>query len=231
MRLLMDDHGSGLGRGLGDHQRNHGLHQPHPAARGAGELAGAHCSGSCCRACWTSSLRSTARFLAEVAQRWPGDTESPAAHVHHRGRLRAADSHGLSGHCRHLLGERRGGAALAAPARRAVPRLLRSLARRSSTTRPTASRPRRWLANCNPELRALITETIGDQWVSDLAQIAKLASHADERDFRKRWHEVKTGQQGAARQAGAKRLRRRLRSRRRSSTCRSSASTSTSASC
>ncbi|WP_045224560.1 glycogen/starch/alpha-glucan phosphorylase [Methyloterricola oryzae] len=51
--------------------------------------------------------------------------------------------------------------------------------------------PRRWLAWCNPKLAALITETIGEGWVTDLSQLNKLAPYADDPAFRKRWREIK----------------------------------------
>ncbi len=51
--------------------------------------------------------------------------------------------------------------------------------------------PRRWLAWCNPELSALITETIGDGWVTDLQQLRQLAPYADDPVFRARWREIK----------------------------------------
>ena len=50
--------------------------------------------------------------------------------------------------------------------------------------------PRRWLAACNPELSSLITETIGDGWITDLNQLKKLAPHAEDAKFRKRWYMV-----------------------------------------
>ncbi|MDD1605776.1 MAG: glycogen/starch/alpha-glucan phosphorylase [Methylococcaceae bacterium] len=50
--------------------------------------------------------------------------------------------------------------------------------------------PRRWLASCNPELTALITETIGDGWVRDLSLLQKLKPYADDHDFRTRWYKV-----------------------------------------
>ena len=52
---------------------------------------------------------------------------------------------------------------------------------------------RRWLSHCNPELRKLINDTIGDAWESDMTGIADLAPHADDADFRKRWRGVKQG--------------------------------------
>jgi len=51
--------------------------------------------------------------------------------------------------------------------------------------------PRRWLAACNPELAALITETIGDGWLTDLSLLKKLESYVDDKAFCQRWHEVK----------------------------------------
>ncbi|NOT83564.1 MAG: glycogen/starch/alpha-glucan phosphorylase [Methylococcaceae bacterium] len=50
--------------------------------------------------------------------------------------------------------------------------------------------PRRWLAACNPELSELITETIGDGWITDLSQLQKLKPYADDAKFRKRWYTV-----------------------------------------
>ena len=49
-----------LGRGLGPHAADARLHEPHAAARGAGEVAAATGSRCCCRATWRSSTRSTA---------------------------------------------------------------------------------------------------------------------------------------------------------------------------
>jgi starch phosphorylase len=40
--------------------------------------------------------------------------------------------------------------------------------------------PRRWLANCNPALSALIDSRIGTEWRSDLDQLAGLRTHASD---------------------------------------------------
>ncbi len=50
--------------------------------------------------------------------------------------------------------------------------------------------PRRWLAACNPELAGLITETIGDGWLTDLSLLKKLELYIDDKAFCKRWYEV-----------------------------------------
>ena len=44
--------------------------------------------------------------------------------------------------------------------------------------------PRRWLLQANPELSDLITEAIGDRWVTELDQLGKLVSLADDAPFR-----------------------------------------------
>ncbi|MEY3880463.1 MAG: hypothetical protein RIQ94_1259 [Pseudomonadota bacterium] len=50
---------------------------------------------------------------------------------------------------------------------------------------------RRWLASCNPELAALITDTIGDGWITNLVELKKLEPFAEDIDFRNRWHTIK----------------------------------------
>ncbi len=50
---------------------------------------------------------------------------------------------------------------------------------------------RRWLAHCNPGLRNLVNETIGDRWEDDLTEIKKLEPHASDAGFRQRWRAVK----------------------------------------
>jgi glycogen phosphorylase len=47
--------------------------------------------------------------------------------------------------------------------------------------------PRRWLLKANPALAQLITETIGEQWITDLDQLRKLEAFADHADFQERF--------------------------------------------
>jgi starch phosphorylase len=44
--------------------------------------------------------------------------------------------------------------------------------------------PRRWLLLANPALAAVITEAIGDRWITDLSELTKLGALADDRAFR-----------------------------------------------
>ncbi len=43
--------------------------------------------------------------------------------------------------------------------------------------------PRRWLYSCNPSLRGLINDTIGEGWADDLERLTSLAPHADDAGF------------------------------------------------
>ncbi len=51
--------------------------------------------------------------------------------------------------------------------------------------------PRRWLLLANPDLSALITEAIGDGWVTDLSQLRQLLPLADDAAFRTRFRRTK----------------------------------------
>jgi starch phosphorylase len=44
--------------------------------------------------------------------------------------------------------------------------------------------PRRWLLLCNPPLAALLTEAIGDSWITDTSQLRKIVPLADDSAFR-----------------------------------------------
>ena len=43
--------------------------------------------------------------------------------------------------------------------------------------------PRRWLNQCNPDLSSLITETIGEGWLTDLSRLTSLEKHIDDVAF------------------------------------------------
>ena len=51
--------------------------------------------------------------------------------------------------------------------------------------------PRRWLGLCNEELSSLITEKIGDGWITDLSELKQLEKFVDDRDTIDRFMEIK----------------------------------------
>ena len=50
---------------------------------------------------------------------------------------------------------------------------------------------RRWLLKSNTSLSGLITDSIGDDWVTDLDQLKGLEKHAEDEGFIQRWQDVK----------------------------------------
>jgi starch phosphorylase len=51
--------------------------------------------------------------------------------------------------------------------------------------------PRRWLLKTNPHLSRLLSESIGDAWITDLSELKKLEPLASDAAFQQRFHEVK----------------------------------------
>jgi starch phosphorylase len=65
--------------------------------------------------------------------------------------------------------------------------------------------PRRFMKLANPRLSDLITESIGDGWVNDLTQLARLEPLADDAGFREAFAEVKLANKGRITEVLAKR--------------------------
>ncbi len=131
-----------------------------------------------------------ARFLGNVACRWPGDTErlrrmsiieeGPEPQVR-MAYLAIVGSYSVNGvaelHSR-LLQE-------------GLFRDFWELWPHKFNNKTNGVTQRRWMAWCNPGLSTLIDATIGKEWVTDLPQLARLAPHADDADFRRQWRDIK----------------------------------------
>jgi starch phosphorylase len=50
--------------------------------------------------------------------------------------------------------------------------------------------PRRWMVVSNPRLSSLITESIGEEWITELSQLKKLENFVDDSSFRDLWRKV-----------------------------------------
>lgn len=59
------------------------------------------------------------------------------------------------------------------------------------TNKTNGITPRRWLKQCNPKLADLITQKIGDGWITDLEQLRGLEKYADDAAFQKEFAAIK----------------------------------------
>ncbi|MEQ1557946.1 MAG: glycogen/starch/alpha-glucan phosphorylase [Methyloglobulus sp.] len=130
-----------------------------------------------------------ARFLAEVSAHWPGDKERLARmslieegdeqHVR-MAYLAIVGSYSVNGvaelHSKLL--------------QQGLFHDFYQLWPKKFNNKTNGITPRRWLVACNPDLAKLITETIGDGWLTDLSLLKKLELYVDDKTFCKRWYEV-----------------------------------------
>jgi starch phosphorylase len=130
------------------------------------------------------------RFLSEIRLRYPGDDDRlrRMSLIDERGerRVRMASlatvgSHAVNGVAKlhsDLL-------------RRTVLRDFAELWPDKFNNKTNGITPRRFLMLANSGLAALITEAIGDKWVSDLMRLRDLEKLADDPAFQEKWREVK----------------------------------------
>ncbi|HEY5973268.1 MAG TPA: glycogen/starch/alpha-glucan phosphorylase, partial [Geobacteraceae bacterium] len=135
-------------------------------------------------------LEINARFLGEVAARWPGDSE--------RRRRMSIIEEGAVPQVRMAYLAIVGSFSINGVAELHSQLLAQGLFRdffelwpHKFNNKTNGVTPRRWLSWCNQGLDRLLSDTIGDGWVADLQQIKKIADFADDPAFRSRWHEVK----------------------------------------
>ncbi len=131
-----------------------------------------------------------ARFLAVVAQRWPGDTarqrrmsiieegSTPQVRMAYLAIAGSFSVNGVAALHSKLLTE-------------GLFNDFFALWPEKFNNKTNGVTPRRWLALCNPTLSRLITDTIGEGWVADLSQLTELAQYANNQDFCNRWQKVK----------------------------------------
>ncbi len=131
-----------------------------------------------------------ARFIAEVASRWPDDLErrqrmavieegaEPMVRMAHLAIVGSYSVNGVAELHSTLL-------------KRGLFRDFHELWPTRLNNKTNGVTQRRWLRACNPELAELITETIGESWVTDLVELAKLRAYIEDAEFRERWAAVK----------------------------------------
>jgi len=131
-----------------------------------------------------------ARFLRQVATRWPLDSE----------RLRAMSIIDEDGekYVRMAYLATVGSCSVNGVAKLHTELLKREVLRNFAELWPekfnnktNGITPRRWLLNANPPLAHLITESIGDRWTTHLEDLRRLEPLADDPDFRQRFRAAK----------------------------------------
>ena len=131
-----------------------------------------------------------ARFLAEVSLRWPGDLDrqrrmslieegdTPMVRMAYLAIVGSFSINGVAELHSRLLKE-------------GLFRDFHELWPHKFNNKTNGVTQRRWLTMCNPGLSGLISEQIGDGWITQLDQLRKLAPCIDDAAFRQRWREVK----------------------------------------
>ncbi len=131
-----------------------------------------------------------ARFLKEVARRWPGDGERQRRmsiiEDGHETQVRMAylavvasmSVNGVADLHSQLLTQH-------------LFRDFHELWPEKFNNKTNGVTPRRWLAWSNPGLAGLISRTIGNGWITDLSQLRQLTTHAGDAAFRAEWHDIK----------------------------------------
>ncbi len=131
-----------------------------------------------------------ARFLAEVASRWPGDSDRQRRmSLIEEGHERQVRMAYLA-----IVGSFSVNGVAALHSKLLVEGLFKDfydLWPHKFNNKTNGVTQRRWLALCNPGLREFLDETIGDGWVRDLEQLERLVPYANDAVFRQRWRAIK----------------------------------------
>jgi glycogen phosphorylase len=131
-----------------------------------------------------------ARFLSEVALRWPGDTdrqrrmslieegEEPMVRMAYLAIVGSFSINGVAALHTELL-------------KKGLFYDFCQLWPERFNNKTNGVTPRRWLAACNSGLRQLLDETVGNGWISNLPALEKMVELADDTAFHKKWQRIK----------------------------------------
>lgn len=131
-----------------------------------------------------------ARFLAEVALRWPGDTfrqqrmslieegDEPHVRMAYLAIVGCFSVNGVAALHSNLL-------------KRGLFRDFYELWPNKFNNKTNGVTPRRWLSHCNKGLSGLISAAIGDGWVKDLSQLSQLSNMVNDKEFGQQWFDIK----------------------------------------
>ncbi|MBT8107966.1 MAG: glycogen/starch/alpha-glucan phosphorylase [Gammaproteobacteria bacterium] len=131
-----------------------------------------------------------ARFIAAIGQRWPGDNDR----IRRMSLIQEGPEPMIRMAYLAIVGSYSVNGVAELHSKLLVEGLFRDFAelwpgRFNNKTNGVTQR--RWLAACNPELSALISETIGDGWKTELTELEGIARFADDGEFQARWRDIK----------------------------------------
>jgi len=130
-----------------------------------------------------------ARYLTQISRRWPGDTDrlkrmsiieegdDPQIRMAYLAIVASFSVNGVAALHSLLLEQ-------------TLFRDFYELWPKKFNNKTNGVTQRRWLAWANPSLGKLITEKIGNSWITDLAQLKRLVQFAEEPAFRVKWREA-----------------------------------------
>ncbi len=131
-----------------------------------------------------------ARFIEQVARRWPGDSErirrmslieeghQPSVRMAYLAIVGSYSVNGVAELHSRLL-------------REGLFKDFAELWPEKFNNKTNGVTQRRWLAACNPRQAELMSGVIGDVWTTDLDQLEKLKPYANDADFRSKWRGIK----------------------------------------
>ncbi|MDJ0760169.1 MAG: glycogen/starch/alpha-glucan phosphorylase [Woeseiaceae bacterium] len=131
-----------------------------------------------------------ARFITEVSQRWPGDSDrvqrmsliqeggEPMVRMAYLAIVGSFSVNGVAELHSRLLKE-------------GLFKDFAELWPEKFNNKTNGVTQRRWLAACNPKQAKLMSDKIGDGWVTELSQLSKLTEYADDKQFQSDWRHVK----------------------------------------
>ena len=133
-----------------------------------------------------------ARFMRVVQQKWPGDIERHSRmSIIEEGPYRQVRMANLA-----IVGSFSVNGVAALHTQLLCDGLFRDfyeLWPEKFTNKTNGVTPRRWIAHANPEMTALVSRTIGDNWITDLSHISQIKEYtnADNHEFQVEFKKVK----------------------------------------
>ncbi|MDZ7754668.1 MAG: glycogen/starch/alpha-glucan phosphorylase [Gammaproteobacteria bacterium] len=189
MRLLMDEHGMGWDQAWDITSRTM-AYTNHTLLPEALEKWPVRLFGQLLPRLLEIIYEINARFLEQVAERWPGDV----GRVRRMSLIEEGDEPQVRMAYLAIVGSFSVNGVAALHSRLLQQGLFRDfhdLWPEKFNNKTNGVTQRRWLAACNPALAELISQTIGEDWTADLERLRELVPHADDPAFRERWQTVK----------------------------------------